>query len=81
MVWPAHSTSGGEVHSHPRSCSYKYYRAVGGYPDGSTSLQTSFIHLRNRCHIELLHFPGLKGALHDICSCPMSFGMSVYIRM
>ncbi|PNF19980.1 hypothetical protein B7P43_G09970 [Cryptotermes secundus] len=25
---------GGEVHSHPKSCTYKYQGAVGSYPDG-----------------------------------------------
>ncbi|PNF36361.1 hypothetical protein B7P43_G18110 [Cryptotermes secundus] len=59
---------GGEVHSHPKSCTYKYQGAVGGYPDGmdgSTSLQRSSIHLWNRCHVELLQFAELKRVLHD----------------
>jgi hypothetical protein len=29
---------GGEVHSHPKSCAYKYQGAVGGYPDGMAQL-------------------------------------------
>jgi hypothetical protein len=32
---------------------------------GSTFLQRSSVHLWNRCHVELLHFAGLEGVLHD----------------
>jgi hypothetical protein len=32
---------------------------------GSTFLQRSSVHLWKRCHVELLHFAGLEGVLHD----------------
>jgi hypothetical protein len=71
---------GREVHSHAKSCTYKYEGAVGGYPDSIA--QHLSRGLPSACGIDgtlsCCNLLGERGSYRILGTYPMTFGTSIY---